>query len=438
MKRILLILLLLLSTTTIANAGLITLKVLSEDASIDDLNANFNILKNEFNGSIESANIAADTIAEVDMADEVNPAVREGDHFNAYTVTGHLPATSTAPNLFSDISAGTSYIKSDAGKLFRQVTTATSHTYTASRDTWVDIDINGTFQFTEVSLGAAEPSVVADSLRLAKVVTDSDNITSVSDERTLTVTLTTDEDFYLKGMKINCDNTGGEISADSGIVKHGTTTIGKTSFTNLTVSTAADWWDGNVDTGSAAFYYIGIDGDGNIKFLGDSPPDTHDTSGNTDPPFYYWDDGSTKWRVLGQVKVDASNNTLAHRSQGSRVMWDIPIEITTTLSDNAWSSALSCAAAIPGTSETGIFGLYIIDSGVATCGVWIKPNNGNWVTAFGGTQGASGIYDQASDGAATGQRDCFTDGSQQIQYANQTGDSQLFINVEGYICGLRD
>ena len=433
MKKLLLILLGLLITTN-AYAGLITISELSEDAAIDDLNKAFSTIKNEFNGNIEGVNILADSILETNLSDEINPAVREGDHFNAYTVSGHLPATSA--NLISDISAGTSYIKSDAGKLFRQVTNATSKTYTATKDTWVFIDINGTFQFTELAVGSAEPTAPSDSLKLAKVVTDSDNITSVSDERTLTVTLKTAEDFYLKGMIIHCDNTKGEISSDSGIVRHGSTLLGKSAFTNLTVATATDWHDGVVDTGSAVFYYIGINPSGDIKFLGNNPPNIHDTDENTDGILYYWDDGTTHWRVLGQIKVDASNNTLVHFQQGNKVRWDVPVSIASgggSLSDNAWSSATSCSSAIPTTSELGVFGLAAVDAGSSPAGVWIRPNNTTWST---NTQ--NGVYSNATDAGPTGQRDCMTDGSQQIQYFNNTGDSDFAIDVESYIVNLRD
>ena len=60
-----------------------------------------------------------------------------------YVVTGLLPATSANPT--SDISAGQAYV---IGK--RVYNTATAKTYTASKDTYVDVDYNGNYTFSEV------------------------------------------------------------------------------------------------------------------------------------------------------------------------------------------------------------------------------------------------------------------------------------------------
>ena len=106
------------------------------------------------------------------------PLLQFADIFSDYVVTGLLPATSA--NLTSDISAGQAYV---IGK--RVYNTATAKTYTASKDTYVDVDYNGTYTFSEVVLDAAAPSVAANSIRLAKVVTDADNITGVTDSRAL-------------------------------------------------------------------------------------------------------------------------------------------------------------------------------------------------------------------------------------------------------------
>lgn len=52
-------------------------------------------------------------------------------------------------------------------------------TYTASKDTYVDIDAAGTVTYTEVANGAAAPALAANSLRLAKVITSGVAITSI-------------------------------------------------------------------------------------------------------------------------------------------------------------------------------------------------------------------------------------------------------------------
>jgi hypothetical protein len=199
MKKLILVLMFVVGISYTSHAGLITIDSMSEDASIGDMNSRFNTIKNEFNGNIESANIAADTIGEADMADEINPRIRDDEFFNDYTYTGHLPATSA--NLISDISAGTSYVEG-----YRCVTTATEKTYTASKDTWVYIDINSTFQYEEVANGAAQPTEPSNSLLLAKVVTDADNITGVTDHRTTSISIGNSEDFNISGLEVmSCD-----------------------------------------------------------------------------------------------------------------------------------------------------------------------------------------------------------------------------------------
>ena len=100
------------------------------------------------------------------------------DLFSDYVKEGCLPATSA--NLTSDISAGVAYSQ---GR--RVVKAVTSRTYTASKDTYVDLKGDGTYLYSEVANGAAAPAVAADSIRLAKVITDVDNITGVTDLRTL-------------------------------------------------------------------------------------------------------------------------------------------------------------------------------------------------------------------------------------------------------------
>ena len=100
------------------------------------------------------------------------------DWISDTVISGCLPATSA--NLTSDISAGTAYSQ---GR--RIVKVATSKTYTASKDTYVDLKGDETYVFTEVLNAAAAPAIAADSIRLAKVVTDVDNITGVTDLRQL-------------------------------------------------------------------------------------------------------------------------------------------------------------------------------------------------------------------------------------------------------------
>ena len=132
---------------------------------------------------VTTTQITDDTLLEADMADEINPRIRTAEGASCeFVYTGLLPVTDS--DLTSDISAGTAY---PDGYRVRKAS-ATSKTYTASRWTFVDIDINGDFQYTEVSIDAATPAVAANSVRLARVSTDGTTIVSVQDLRTTSCT----------------------------------------------------------------------------------------------------------------------------------------------------------------------------------------------------------------------------------------------------------
>lgn len=147
------------------------------------LNQNFtNMLTGGIN-SINSANIVDDSLDETDMADNINPRIRtyEGAACE-FVYTGLLPSTDS--DLTSDISAGTAYPRGYRVKK----ASGTSKTYTGSRWTYVDIDINGDFQYSEVAIGGATPSIASNSIRLARVSTDSVTINDVTDLRTTSCT----------------------------------------------------------------------------------------------------------------------------------------------------------------------------------------------------------------------------------------------------------
>jgi hypothetical protein len=81
----------------------------------------------------------------------------------------------TSATLISTSTAGVMYyagskvvVASDGG-----------HTYTASRDTYVDVSNNGVYTYNAVTNGAAAPALTASSIRVAKVVTGAGAVTSV-------------------------------------------------------------------------------------------------------------------------------------------------------------------------------------------------------------------------------------------------------------------
>jgi len=105
--------------------------------------------------------------------------------------------------------------------------------------------------------------------------------------------------------------------------------------------------------------------------------------------------------------------------------WDIPINITTTLSSGAWSAATSLSSAIPSSSTLALLGIYWSYAG-ATSGVFVRPNGGTGQTVNTGGNGLVGYQTTAAEII------CPTDSSQQIQYYNSAGMEGISINVDGF------
>lgn len=438
MKKLIFILIGLMICGT-AHAGLIDITVLSSDSQVSYsyFNTAFNTIKNEINGALDDANIEDGTITIDDMATAASPAQREGDHFNAYTKSGHLPATDT--DLSSDISAGVSYVKSDAGLMYRISTDATSKTYTASKNTWTYIDSNGAFQYVEVAVDAAQPTTPANSLLLAKVVTDADNITSVSDERTLSISLGVNDDFHISGMKLLYTATD-RLSVDCGICYNGSTRLAKVDTTGLNVGTAGNYINGSSERGTNKDIYVYIDDSGSIK-LDDDDPDYHDTSGTTTGTKHYFLNGSDYWRFLGQVHLDGtgSGNVIPFDMTGENntvtVMYTTPPHITGTVPASATWTTLSCDNLVPPTSTLGIFGLAVGNGGGNSVSLFIRPKDTSWTLDTGSSIGGTSNSSIAGPDTAS-QRHCATDEDQEIEYYLDTspaGSEWVSINMEGYV-----
>ena len=127
-------------------------------------------------GIIEFARSGKDTIG-IGNFNATEVKIEYLDALNG-VVTGMTIATSV--DLNSTVTAGYAYVN-----LTRVDLANTAKLFTASKDTYVDIDSTGTLVYTEVANGAAEPTLTSPNERLAKVVTDVDNITSVTDLRTI-------------------------------------------------------------------------------------------------------------------------------------------------------------------------------------------------------------------------------------------------------------
>jgi hypothetical protein len=83
---------------------------------------------------------------------------------------------STGSGLVGSMTAGVFWI---AGVQYSQVAVG-SHTFGASDDTYVDYTVGTGITYTAVSNGSASPSLAANSIRLAKVVTGASSISSIT------------------------------------------------------------------------------------------------------------------------------------------------------------------------------------------------------------------------------------------------------------------
>lgn len=154
--------------------------VVSGDLTVAKYNADMDRIYQQFNSTVEASNILDNTLTEADQSDDINPRIRTFEGASCEKVDdGLLPAT--GGSLTQNISAGTGYPRG-----FRcDITSATGHTYTASRWTFVDIDQGCDFQFAEVAIEGATPALAVNSIRLARVSSDGATIATVTDLRNL-------------------------------------------------------------------------------------------------------------------------------------------------------------------------------------------------------------------------------------------------------------
>jgi len=115
-------------------------------------------------------------IRNADFSDGVNPRLRWQKLMPNVIYSGGI--TTAGSSLVGTITACVAFVEG-----YRVSVAQVSHTFTATKDTYVDVDQDGALQYSEVNNGAAEPSWAANSARLMKVVTDGDKITSVVDFR---------------------------------------------------------------------------------------------------------------------------------------------------------------------------------------------------------------------------------------------------------------
>ena len=177
MKKILLLIALILLQNNNLHAAPVSVAafVTADDttvAHIEQMRASFQSAINSADGTL----ITNGSISTTKLDANANPENRWNEGFNDFVFTGLLPPTSAS------LTAGTAYVNG-----VRVVKDATSKLYTASKNIYVDLSSTGTYTYNEVAINAAEPSLTANSIRLAKVSTDSTKVLSVRDDRVTTL-----------------------------------------------------------------------------------------------------------------------------------------------------------------------------------------------------------------------------------------------------------
>lgn len=325
-KFILIISFLLMYSNSWANT--ISLETISPDTTSVTFNSNFTTIATTMNGSIEgsadggstNANLATDTVYEINMADDANPRVfgNEALQIGADTLSGSdltqqsfvfsgcTPADDS--DLSSDISACIAYVNG-----YRVSKAATSQTYVGSRDTYVDLSQTGVYTATAVTNGAAAPAVAANSARIAKVVTDVTEITSITDlanRRLASLVIPTN---YRSGAIVSKDSTAtvtilpGTIEINNSMIENGSTTT-------LNLATAGDWAGGSSLRAVNTFGFVGVDSSGNLKLHTTAPTHSNYAVSTTVGKKRYATWSGTVYRIIGWFYMDAASSGLIERA----------------------------------------------------------------------------------------------------------------------------
>lgn len=187
-----------------------------------------------------------------------------GDMWGDFVVNGFLPGTSAT--LTTPAFSGAAYA-------IGQRVSATNATVTvaASQDTYLDVDNTGALHLSGVANGGAAPAVYANSIRLAKIVSDATAITSVTDMRTLVPaakagqamtnvsnTFTQPQTFQSSDEQIlfGLDANGGSLTADANnsVLSWGVRYVPGSTWYAKDVTAAyfaagSSGWSGAYDTG---------------------------------------------------------------------------------------------------------------------------------------------------------------------------------------------
>ena len=312
MKKLIIGLFLLFSSS--AYAGTISLGTISADATASGFNDNFTTIANVVNGNIEGStdggstvsNVKADTLYEINMADDANPRVRDGELFNITvdTISGGAISSqgtliesgcvqATDSDLTADVSACVAYING-----YRVSKAATSQTYANNTTTYLWLSQTGVY-----TQSTNPDSTIPNSALLAKVVTSAGAITTVTNlfsDRVPTLVIPSN---YRSGYFVSKDSTS-TLTVFPGSVEINNTMLSKTSITTLNLATAGDYAGGSSLRAANTFGFVGVDASGNIKMHTTAPTHYNYAVSSTLGKKRYATWSSTVYRIIGWFFMD--------------------------------------------------------------------------------------------------------------------------------------
>jgi hypothetical protein len=124
--------------------------------------------------AFDGSQINASSIAASSLVPSANPNSLVNDITYPFISSGLV--WTTVSGLIGTMSSGVLFYNG----IPVTVNAVASETFTASKDTYIDIDKNDNVTYQAVSNGSAAPSLTANSLRVAKVVTGASAISSIS------------------------------------------------------------------------------------------------------------------------------------------------------------------------------------------------------------------------------------------------------------------
>lgn len=124
--------------------------------------------------SFDGSQIQAGSILPASFNANINPNTLLKETTVPFVASGLV--WSTISGLAAGMTSGVLYYNG----IREPVNSVSSETFTASKDTYIDIDVNGNVTYNAVSNNASAPSLTTNSIRVAKVVTGSSSIGSIT------------------------------------------------------------------------------------------------------------------------------------------------------------------------------------------------------------------------------------------------------------------